>query len=116
MVDRINQIISDLNIYPENMKDNMFKFGGVVFSQTVLLKLVEKGLEREAAYKIVQKNAHNAWNKKDGDFKKNLLSDKEILKYLSPNIIEECFDPKKHLKHVDTVFNRVLTKEKEAVY
>ncbi|OGI13090.1 MAG: adenylosuccinate lyase [Candidatus Melainabacteria bacterium RIFCSPLOWO2_02_FULL_35_15] len=108
MLDRVNQIISDLNVYPENMKENMFKFGGVIFSQTVLLKLVEAGLEREAAYKLIQKNAHNAWNKKDGDFKRNILSDKEVLKYLSPNIIEECFDPKKHLKHVDTVFNRVL--------
>ena len=115
MLDRVNQIISDLNVYPENMKENMFKFGGVVFSQTVLLKLVEAGLEREVAYKLVQENAHNAWNKKDGDFKKNILRDKEVSKYLSPNIIEECFNPNKHLKHVDTVFNRVLKKEREAV-
>ena len=115
MLDRINQIISDLNVYPDNMKENMFKFGGVVFSQTILLKLVEKGLEREAAYKTVQKNAHAAWNKKDGDFKKNLLSDKEILKYLSEKEIENCFDPNNSLKHVDTVFDRVLTKEKIAV-
>ena len=108
MLDRINVIISELNIYPENMKENMVKFGGVVFSQTVLLKLVEKGLQRETAYKTVQKNSHAAWNKKDGNFKKNLLGDKEILKYLSEKEIEECFDPKKHLKYVDTVFNRVL--------
>ena len=115
MLDRINQIISDLNVYPENMKENMFKFGGVVFSQTVLIKLVEKGLEREAAYKLVQKNAHAAWNKKDGDFKKNLFSDKEVLKYLSEKEIEECFNPGKHLKHVETVFNRVLQQKKEVV-
>ena len=108
MVDRINQIISDLNVYPENMKENMFKFGGVVFSQTVLLKLVEKGQDREAAYKVVQKNAHNAWNKKDGNFKKNVLGDKEILKSLSEKEIEECFNLGNHLKHVETVFNRVL--------
>lgn len=115
MLDRINQIISDLNVYPDNMKENMFKFGGVVFSQTILLKLVEKGLEREAAYKIVQKNAHAAWNKKDGDFKKNLLSDKEVLKHLSEKEIENCFDPRNSLKHVDTVFDRVLIKERIAV-
>jgi len=114
MVDRINQIISDLNVYPENMKENMFKFGGVVFSQTVLLKLVEKGQDREAAYKVVQKNAHNAWNKKDGNFKKNVLGDKEILKSLSEKEIEECFNLGNHLKHVETVFNRVL-QQREAV-
>ncbi len=114
MVDRINQIISDLNVYPENMKENMFKFGGVVFSQTVLLKLVEKGQDREAAYKVVQKNAYNAWNKKDGNFKKNVLGDKEILKSLSEKEIEECFNLGNHLKHVETVFNRVL-QQREAV-
>ena len=111
MLDRINMIISDLNVYPENMKENMFKFGGVVFSQTVLLRLVEKGIERETAYKLVQKNAHNAWNKKEGNFKKNLLTDKEVLKYLSEKEIEECFDPGKHLKHIDKVFDRVLQKK-----
>ena len=115
MLTRVNQIFSDLNVYPENMKENMFKFGGVVFSQTVLLKLVEKGLERESAYKIVQKDAHAAWNKKDGNFRENLLTDKEVLKYLSQKEIEECFDPTKHLKHVDTVFNRVLGMKKQAV-
>ena len=114
MLARINEIISGLNVYPENMKENIFKFGGVVFSQTVLLKLVEKGLEREVAYKMVQKDAHVAWNKKDGDFKKNLLTDKEVLKYLSQKEIEECFDPARHLKHVDTVFKRVLGNIKEA--
>ena len=111
MLGRIDEIISNLNIYPENMKENLFKFGGVVFSQSVLLKLVEKGLEREIAYKIVQKNSHAAWNKKDGDFKKNLLADKEVLKYLSEKEIEECFNPQNHLKHVDTVFERVLGKK-----
>ncbi len=114
MLDRINMIISDLNIYPENMKENMFKFGGVVFSQTVLLKLVDKGLEREVAYKLVQKNAHAAWNKKDGDFKKNLFSDKEVLKYLSDKDLEECFDPKKSLKNIEAVFKKTL-EVKEAI-
>lgn len=111
MLDRINQIISDLNIYPENMEENMFKFGGVVFSQDILLKLVEAGLDRENAYKMVQRNAHNAWNKKEGDFKKNLLADKEVLKYLSQSVIKECFNPKKHLNNVDLVFSRVLDKQ-----
>ncbi len=115
MIDRINKIILDLNVYPENMKENMYKFGGVVFSQTVLLKLIEKGLERETAYKIIQKNAHLAWNKKEGDFKKNLLSDEEVVKILSKDEIEQCFNPEKHLKNVDFIFNRVLTQDKELV-
>ncbi len=108
MLDRINEIIFKLNVYPENMKENMFKFGGVVFSQTVLLKLIDKGLEREAAYKLVQKNAHLAWNKKDGDFKSNLLADKDVLKHLSEKEINECFNPTSLLKNVDVVFERVL--------
>ena len=108
MLDRINIIMTDLNVYPENMIENMFKFGGVVFSQTVLLKLIEKGLAREDAYKIIQKNAHEAWNKKDGDFKKNLLSDSDVTKTLSKAEIEECFDPKRHLKNVDVIYERVL--------
>ena len=108
MLDRINEIISKLNVYPENMEENMFKFGGVVFSQTVLLKLINKGLERESAYKLVQKNAHLAWNKKNGDFKGNLLTDKDVLKHLSEKEINECFNPKSLLKHVDIIFERVL--------
>ncbi len=115
MLDRINVIMTDLNVYPENMIENMFKFGGVVFSQTVLLKLIDKGLVREEAYKIIQKNAHAAWNKKDGDFKKNLLSDSDVTKALSKTEIEECFDPKRHLKNVDVIYERVLGKVKEAV-
>lgn len=115
MLDRINEIISNLNIYPENMKENMNKFGGVVFSQSILLALVEKGLAREEAYKIVQRNALAAWNKKDGDFKKNLLSDKAVLKHLNLKEIEECFNPKRHLKHVETIFGKVLGEVKEPV-
>lgn len=113
MLTRINEIITNLNIYPENMKENMFKFGGVVFSQSVLLKLVEKGLKREDAYTLVQKNALSAWNKKDGDFKKNLLADKEVGRYLSQKEIEECFDPNRHLKHVTTIFKKVLGANKQ---
>lgn len=115
MLSRINEVISNLNVYPENMKENMNKFGGVVFSQTVLLRLVDAGLGREEAYRLVQRNAHTAWNKKDGDFKRNLLNDKEILKHISEKELEDCFNPKNHLKHVDTIFNRLLGQVKELV-
>lgn len=111
MIDRINEIISGLNVYPENMKENLFKYGGVVFSQVLLLKLVEKGLKREVAYTMVQRNAHDVWNKKDGDFKENILSDKNILNYLSKDEIESCFDPYKHLRHVEEIFEKQAVKE-----
>ena len=74
----------------------------------MLLKLVEKGLKREESYKLVQKNALAAWNKKDGDFKKNVLQDKEIMKNLSEKELLECFNSERHLKHVDAIFERVL--------
>lgn len=108
MIDRLTKIIVDLNIYPENMKENMFKFGGVVFSQSVLLKLIEKGIEREKAYKIIQKNALLAWNKKDGDFKKNIILDSEIKNLLSEKEINECFELKRHLINVDEIYKKVF--------
>lgn len=108
MLHRINEIITGLNIYPENMKENLFRYGGVVFSQSILLKLVEKGLSRDDAYRVVQRNAHEAWNKKQGDFKKNILSDSDVLGLLNKEEIESCFNPYKHLKHVDTVYKKVL--------
>ena len=113
MLVRINEIMANLNVYPENMKENMNKFGGVVFSQVVLLKLVEKGLKREDAYKLVQKNALSAWNKKDGDFRKNILQDKEVMKNLTEKELSECFNPERHLKHVDAIFEKVLGKSVE---
>ena len=113
MLVRMNEIISGLNVYPENMRENLFKFGGVAFSQTILIKLVEVGLEREAAYKIVQENAHEAWNKKNGNFKQNIISNKEVLKYLKKEEIEDCFVPEKLVKNIDLIFNRVLGKVKE---
>lgn len=115
MLVRMNEIISGLNVYPENMRENLFKFGGVVFSQTVLIKLVEAGLEREAAYKIVQENAHEAWNRKNGNFKQNIISNKEVLKYLKKEEIEDCFVPEKLVKNIDLIFNRILGKVKEPV-
>ena len=113
MLVRMNEIISGLNVYPENMRENLFKFGGVAFSQTILIKLVEVGLEREAAYKIVQENAHEAWNKRNGNFKQNIISNKEVLKYLKKEEIEDCFVPEKLVKNIDLIFNRVLGKVKE---
>lgn len=104
MTVRINEIMSGLNVYEVNMKANLYRFGGVVFSQQVLLKLVEKGLRREDAYKIVQELTKKAWNKIDGDFKKQVHDSKEVSEKLSKDEIEECFNPEYHLKNIDYIF------------
>lgn len=108
MLYRMNEVIDGLNVYPENMRQNMLKGGGVIFSGSVLLRLVEAGLVREEAYKLVQRNSHEAWNTKNGDFKKKLLADKEVLKHLKAEEIEECFNPESHLRNIDLVFKKVL--------
>lgn len=108
MLHRMNEVIDGLNVYPENMRQNMLKGGGVIFSGSVLLRLVEAGLVREEAYKLVQRNSREAWNIKNGDFKKKLLADKEVLKHLKAEEIEECFNPEGHLRNIDLVFKKVL--------
>lgn len=113
MIDRISWIISGLNIYPENMKRNMNRFGQVSFSQQVLLKLIDKGLKREEAYKLVQELAHQAWNSYDANgqeksFKELAESSKDISKHINKKELDECFDHSYHLKHIDYIFDKVL--------
>ncbi|MFQ5441695.1 MAG: adenylosuccinate lyase [Thermodesulfobacteriota bacterium] len=107
MLVRSTGLIGDLVVYPENMKKNMEKLGGVVFSQKVLLKLVEKGLTREDAYKIVQRSAMKVWRGK-GDFRTLLIKDKEVTARLSEKELDSCFDLKPYIKHVDYIFKRVF--------
>ncbi len=107
MLVRFTKIVKGLVVYPDNMRRNMDRFGGVIFSQAVMLKMVEKGISREDAYKLVQGNAMDAWNRDGGDFKANLLSDKEVTAILSPCEIETCFDPEHYLRNVAQVFERL---------
>ncbi|MBK9205017.1 MAG: adenylosuccinate lyase [Candidatus Obscuribacter sp.] len=107
MLNRFTQVMEGLNAYPDNMRANMDVFGGVIFSQSVLLKLIDKGLTREAAYKLVQENAMKAWNVKGGDFKGNLMADKNVREHLSEREISACFDPEAYLKNIDQIFDRV---------
>jgi len=92
-------------------KDNMLKhtneFGGIVFSQKVLLSLVEKGLTREKAYAIVQRNALDAFTN-NGNFKGNLLADEEVLKYMSRDEIDKIFDAQSFLQNIETIYNKIL--------
>jgi adenylosuccinate lyase len=107
MLARLTRIINDLVVYPENMARNMDMFGGVIYSQSVLIKLVDKGMTREEAYRLVQGNAMKAWNQADGNFKQNLLDDKEVREKLSDKEIDALFDSSSYLKNLDTVFQRL---------
>ncbi len=107
MVVQLTDILATLQVYPENMHRNMQVYGGVVFSQQVLLALVQKGLSREAAYAIVQRHAHAAWNHSGGDFRAGLAGDPEVQSLLTPAELDACFDPSPHLRHVDTILARL---------
>ena len=75
------------------MKANSELFGGVIYSQRVMLELINKGLSREEAYKLAQENAHKAWNTLGGNFKENLLNDDRVKDHLNESEIQDCFDP-----------------------
>jgi adenylosuccinate lyase len=100
-------LIKNLMVYPDNMARNMNIYGGVVFSQRVLLSLVAKGVSREDAYRIVQACAHTAWNTEDGDFRQLITNDEQVKAHLSPAEVDACFDPNHHLRHLDEVYQRL---------
>ncbi len=107
MLNRFNGIVKNLVVHEKNMLKNTNKFGGIVYSQRVLLKLIEKGLTREDAYKLVQRNALDAFEN-DGDFRVNLLNDKDVQKLLTPMEIDEIFSKEDFLKNIDKIYSRVL--------
>ena len=107
MLDRFNSVVENLVVHKDNMIKNTDKFGGIVFSQKVLLSLVAKGLTREDAYKIVQRNALDAFNN-HGDFKANLLKDEEVLKLLSKKEIESIFNKEEFLQNIEKIYERIL--------
>src|SRR5436190_698117 len=104
---RLTTLIDKLMIYPETMKKNLDRLGGLIHSQRVMLALTQKGAAREDAYKLVQRNAMPVW-RGEGDFLTLLKADKHVKKYLTDAEIEENFDLGFHLKHVDTIFKRVF--------
>ena len=107
MLHRITRIVKNLVVHPENMTGNLNRLKGLIFSQQVLIKLASKGLERQEAYVMVQRNAMKVWDT-GKDFKQLLLEDSEIGKYLKPEEIEELFSLDYHLKHVEEIFGRVF--------
>ena len=104
---RLTGVIDKLVIYPENMMRNLDRFRGLVHSQRVLLALTQKGISREDAYRIVQRNAMKVWEE-GKDFMEELKADPEVAAVLTEEEIEEKFDLDYHTKHVDTIFARVF--------
>ncbi len=107
MLQKFTNLISNLNIYPERMKENLEKTKGLIFSQKIMLDLTEKGLSREEAYRIVQGISMQVWQDQAG-FKELLLGDPEVGQYLTKSEIEECFDYRTYLKNMDLIFIRVF--------
>lgn len=121
MLHRMNNVIANLTVYPENMMKNLNLTGGLVFSQRVLLELPLKGVSREDAYRIVQRNAMKVWEeiqqgkpttneKGESLYLNHLLSDEELRASLSEEAIRECFNFDYYTKNVDKIFKRVFNK------
>jgi adenylosuccinate lyase len=104
---RLTNVIDRLLVYPENMRKNLDRLGGLVHSQRVMLALTQKGVSREDSYRLVQRNAMPVW-RGEGDFLTLLKKDSEVSAKLSAPELEELFDLGYHLKHVDTIFDRVF--------
>lgn len=107
MLREMGEVVKGLGVYPENMARNLNVYGGVVFSQRVLLALVESGLSREEAYRLVQRNAHSAWNTAGGDFRANLAADPEVSARLSQDRLEACFATELHQEHLGVIWQRL---------
>jgi len=107
MLHRVSALLEGLVVYPEHMLQNLQKMHGLIFSQRVLLRLTEKGMLREDAYRVVQKNAMRVWQ--DGlDFQELLAQDPEIQRHLTPSELAELFDLSYHTKEIDRIFARVF--------
>jgi len=104
---RLNGLIRNLVVYPQNMLKNLNQMKGLVFSQKILLDLTQAGVSRENAYRLVQKNAMKVWEQ-GADFQTELLADPEVIGALGETKVRESFDLSYHLKHVDTIFKRVF--------
>ena len=107
MLTQMTRLVDQLLVYPKNMKKNLEQTGGLIFSEHVLLALTRKGVVRDKAYRMVQRNAMQVWEK-GGDFPGLLKQDKDIQKHLTDKEIDQAFDMNNHLKNVDKIFNRVF--------
>jgi len=106
MLNRFANIVKNLTVFPDNMKRNMDRTLGLIYSQRVLLTLINKGMVREEAYDLVQPKAMEAWETQV-PFRSLIEGEERITRHLSPEEIEDCFDHKHHLKNVDMIFERL---------
>ncbi|MFN3926024.1 MAG: adenylosuccinate lyase [Pseudanabaenaceae cyanobacterium] len=107
MLVEINDLVKHLLVHTHNMERNLYVYGGVIFSQQVLLALVQKGLSREESYAIVQKCAHQAWNKPDGNFQALIAEEPKVKELLTPAELENCFHAEQHLKNLEVIYQRL---------
>ena len=107
MLHRLTNLLDKLVVYEDRMKANLESTGGLFFSQLVLLALTEGGLDRDEAYRLIQRNAMSVWNE-GGSFKERLAADPEVMAHLSQGELEELFDLNYYLKHVGTIFSQVF--------
>ena len=108
-LNRLSNVVKNLNVYPNNMKKNLDLTNGIFFSQRILLELTNIGFSREDSYKIVQKNALEAW-KKNSSFYDKIVSDKKIINKIPVNKLKKLFDFSYHTKKINIIFNRSLKK------
>ena len=102
---RFTDVIDSLIVYPQTMIDNINKTGGLIFSQRLLLAIVDKGVLREDVYRWVQRNAMKTWTE-GADFETSIIQDEDIRKYLTADEIKACFDLTHYLRHIDTIMAR----------
>jgi len=107
MMARFTGVMSKLLIYPDRMKKNLGLTGGLIFSQRLLLLLIEKGLDRDQAYRIVQGRAMEAWEK-GRNFQELIMGDEEVTSCLTPQELVEAFTTDYFLRHVDLIFERLF--------
>jgi adenylosuccinate lyase len=107
MLHRFAEMMENLRVYPDRMKENLALLGGVVNSQRLLLELARRGLDRQAAYVIVQRNAMRMYEE-GVDFRTALSQDRELGKLMTPEEIAACFSLDEHLRNVDAIFERVF--------
>jgi len=105
---RLTRMLDKLSVFPENMLKNLEITRGLVFSQSVLLKLIRSGAPRQASYVMVQRNAMSVWQNQNEHLREKLLADEEVVGYLGVSGIEECFNLDEQLKNVDYIFKRVF--------
>jgi len=106
MLNQMIFIVKNMHVYPQNMRNNLAKTRGLIFSARILVELEKRGVERRKAYDIIQRSAMKVWNKNE-NFKAVLWADKDFMKVVRPKGLERFFDLSYYTKHVDKIFKKV---------